>query len=120
MYGILSNPSMLSRRELIKLGLATAGGLLLSASESRAVQQEGKGRKVLVVGGGFSGLACAYELLSTGCDVTVLEARDRIGGRVQSFGDLVPGKHAEAGGEFLGSNHPYGDRLCGQVWIAVR
>ena len=96
----------MSRRELLQTGLATAAGLLLSASESRSEQQQGKGRKVLVVGGGFAGLACAHELASTGCDVTVLEARDRIGGRVYSLSDLVSDKVAEGGGEFLGANHP--------------
>jgi monoamine oxidase len=96
----------MSRRELLQSGLATAAGLLLSASESRSNQSPGKGRKVLVVGGGFAGLACAHELASAGCHVTVLEARDRIGGRVHSFTNLVRGKSAEGGGEFIGANHP--------------
>ena len=39
-------------------------------------------------------------------DVTVVEARNRIGGRVISFSDLVPGKNVEGGGELIGSNHP--------------
>jgi monoamine oxidase len=38
--------------------------------------------------------------------VTVLEARDRIGGRVLTLSDLVPGKNVEGGGELIGSNHP--------------
>ncbi|OKK20092.1 amino acid oxidase [Streptomyces sp. CB02488] len=37
--------------------------------------------KVVVVGGGIAGLATAYELGKAGYDVTVLEARDRTGGR---------------------------------------
>lgn len=106
LYGIRPRESAISRRELMKAGLASAAGSLLSASENRADQQQGRGRKVIVVGAGFAGLACAFELLSTGCDVTVLEARDRVGGRVHSLGDLVPKKFAEAGGEFIGSNHP--------------
>ncbi|MBS0203820.1 MAG: FAD-dependent oxidoreductase [Planctomycetes bacterium] len=105
-FGISPIESGISRRDLLRRGLATAAGLLLSASESRADQQQGKGRRVIVVGAGFAGLACAFELISTGCEVTILEARDRIGGRVHSLADLVPGKFAEAGGEFLGSNHP--------------
>lgn len=35
-----------------------------------------------IVGAGISGLRCADVLLSHGFDVTILEARDRIGGRV--------------------------------------
>jgi monoamine oxidase len=98
--------SRLTKRELLRFGLASAGSLLLSESESRAIAQSGRGRKIVVVGAGFAGLACAYELRSAGCEVTVLEARDRIGGRVRSVGDLLPGAFVEAGGEFLGANHP--------------
>jgi monoamine oxidase len=58
------------------------------------------------VGAGFSGLACAYELLSAGYEVVVLDARNRVGGRVLSFNDMVAGKVVEGGGELIGSNHP--------------
>lgn len=37
--------------------------------------------KVVIVGGGIAGLATAYELGKAGYDCTVLEARDRTGGR---------------------------------------
>ncbi|MEV5412583.1 flavin monoamine oxidase family protein [Thermopolyspora sp. NPDC052614] len=37
--------------------------------------------KVLILGAGVAGLACAYELGKAGYDCTVVEARDRIGGR---------------------------------------
>ena len=42
----------------------------------------GKGTKVVVLGGGMSGLVAAYELKKLGYDVLVLEARSRPGGRV--------------------------------------
>ena len=42
----------------------------------------GQGRKVVILGAGISGLVSAYELRRAGWDVTELEARDRIGGRV--------------------------------------
>jgi monoamine oxidase len=38
--------------------------------------------------------------------VTVLEARSRLGGRVVSMRDVVPGKVVEGGAEFIGANHP--------------
>lgn len=39
-------------------------------------------RRVAVIGAGVSGLRCASVLLENGFDVTIFEARDRIGGRV--------------------------------------
>jgi monoamine oxidase len=63
-------------------------------------------RKVIVVGGGLAGLSCAYELTQAGVEVTVLEARPRLGGRVISYRDIVPGKVVEGGAEFIGANHP--------------
>ncbi|XP_017785342.1 PREDICTED: spermine oxidase-like [Nicrophorus vespilloides] len=56
-----------------------------------------EGVKVIVVGAGPAGIAAATTLLSQGIDVTVLEAEDRIGGRVHSvpFGDAVVDMGAE-------------------------
>lgn len=41
----------------------------------------GQGRSVLVLGAGIAGLVTAYELERAGFSVTVIEARDRVGGR---------------------------------------
>jgi protoporphyrinogen oxidase len=43
------------------------------------------GQKVAVIGAGPMGLACAYRLASAGCQVTVYEADDRIGGMSAAF-----------------------------------
>ena len=57
-------------------------------------------KRVAVIGAGFAGLAAADALRSGGAEVTVLEARDRVGGRVWSvpFGD---GGVIERGAEFI-------------------
>lgn len=100
------------RREFMKLTLAASAGLLLS-TPGRALARLGRDsrKRVLVIGGGFAGLACAYELKTAGYDVTVLEARDRVGGRVFSLNadfktEFVPGRNVEGGAELVGSNHP--------------
>jgi monoamine oxidase len=57
-------------------------------------------RRVVVVGAGFAGLAAAEALAVRGFDVVVLEARDRVGGRVHSR-RLDNGAVAELGAEFV-------------------
>jgi len=54
---------------------------------------------------GFSGLACAYELMTAGHTVEILEARNRVGGRVYSRDDFISGMNVEFGGELIGSHH---------------
>lgn len=43
---------------------------------------------MIVIGAGFAGLAAAYKLKKEGIRVTVLEARNRVGGRVYSHNPL--------------------------------
>src|SRR4029453_6882593 len=97
-------PSGLTRREMLQRSFATGAALLIS-ERFGAPLLAGAGR-VVVIGAGFSGLAAAYELGRAGYEVTVVEARNRGGGRVISFSDFVPGKNVEGGGELIGSNHP--------------
>ena len=59
--------------------------------------------RVVVVGAGFAGLMAAWRLTQGGCEVVVLEARDRVGGRVWSQ-ELIPGDPRtviERGAEFV-------------------
>lgn len=61
---------------------------------------------IVVVGAGLSGLTAAWELHKAGHRVTVLEARDRIGGRTWSA-PLANGEVTELAGEYIFPNeHP--------------
>ena len=55
----------------------------------------------LVIGAGVAGLAAARELRAAGLDVLVLEARDRIGGRVHTVHDPLLAVPVELGAEFV-------------------
>jgi monoamine oxidase len=61
-----------------------------------------RGVSVLVAGAGLAGLSAARDLVAHGADVTVIEARDRVGGRVWTIRDgFADNQHAEAGGDMI-------------------
>jgi monoamine oxidase len=63
-------------------------------------------KKVIVVGAGMAGLPAAYELKRAGHDVSVIEAQERVGGRLQTFRHpFSDGLYAEAGGMRLPKSH---------------
>jgi len=112
-YG--SKNSRFTRRDVLAASLAASAGLLLSTDSVFGMAMPRRARlgakRVVVVGAGFGGLACAHELKTAGYAVTIVEARDRVGGRVLSFNsvcsrEFVPGRNVEGGGELIGSNHP--------------
>jgi monoamine oxidase len=63
---------------------------------------------VVVVGAGLAGLVAARGLSAHGASVVVLEARDRVGGRILNH-ELGDGKVVEVGGQWIG---PTQDRLA--------
>lgn len=61
-----------------------------------------RGTSVIVAGAGLAGLTAAFELRKAGATITVLEARDRLGGRVWTVREgFAEGQHAEAGGDLI-------------------
>jgi monoamine oxidase len=73
-------------------------------------------RRVLVVGAGLAGLACALELADAGHDVLVVEAQGRTGGRVRTLrGAFADGHDIELGAVDFGDGYPilmrYRDRF---------
>ncbi|RWD45026.1 flavin monoamine oxidase family protein [Mesorhizobium sp.] len=60
---------------------------------------------VAIVGAGFTGLSAAHELNKAGIDFVLLEARGRVGGRVESKWNGL-GEQIDSGGQFLCEDMP--------------
>lgn len=63
----------------------------------------------VIIGGGISGLVAAYELSKTGHPVVVVEARQRLGGRIHTATG-IHGQPVELGAEFIHGKAP---EICG-------
>jgi monoamine oxidase len=105
-----------SRRRLLIAGGAVAAAAIAGPdliSSSFGKRKTSRRERVVVVGAGLAGLTAAYELGRAGFDVTVLEARDRIGGRVYTVRNpFRAGQHAEAGGEYVDVVHRHVRAFC--------
>ena len=77
-------------------------------------------RRVVVIGAGLAGLTAADLLVAAGCDVVVLEAADRVGGRAFTRADgFVDGQHAEAGAEWIDTVHERAHALIDRLGLRV-
>lgn len=90
-------PLSLSRRTALTTGIASALPASVLPTRTRGATES----DVLIIGAGLAGLFAATVLEDAGVSVTVIEGRDRVGGRVYTLYD-IPGK-PEAGGEVFGA-----------------
>lgn len=96
------------RRDFLKsIGAVTAG-----AAFGPNVFTQKRVPKAVIIGAGFAGLAAAHKLKNAGWDVTVLEARTRIGGRVFSHKFAGTDLICELGAEWVGESHERIKSLC--------
>ena len=86
--------------------LAGAGGLLAASAIPGTAWAAPRNRRVAIVGGGISGLACALHLQDHGIPATVYEASPRLGGRMFSLsGYWQDGQVSEWCGELIDTGH---------------
>ncbi|MBK6378966.1 MAG: FAD-dependent oxidoreductase [Chitinophagaceae bacterium] len=110
---------MLSRRKFIR-NVALGGGGLLLGAEAFGNFVIGKKPKVIIIGAGFAGLTAAYKLHQRKIDFVILEARNRIGGRVFSHTiDADEKLVVELGGEWVGNSHKRMIELCDEFKLTL-
>src|SRR5580658_6972555 len=73
---------------------------------------------IVVVGAGLAGLAAARRLVAGGHEVTVVEARDRVGGRTEGL-LLDDGTPLELGGQWIGEGHARMYELAGELGLST-
>ena len=104
----------MNRRKFL-IGSTVAGTSLLAKPSSLAsvLPTVKKPGSVIIIGAGFAGLTAAYLLKKEGVHVTILEGRNRIGGRVFSFQpEGTGGQVIELGAEWVGNSHTSLISLC--------
>jgi monoamine oxidase len=69
---------------------------------------------VVVVGAGLAGLTAATGLAERGFEVTVIDARDRVGGRTHGI-EVAPGSWVDAGAAYLGDKHTRLTAMLGEL-----
>eukprot|EP01132_Coremiostelium_polycephalum_P005858 gene5858-7287_t len=89
----------LERWGYINSGIFTDMDCSINVNEE--VLEMRKSKKIVVIGAGIAGLAAARQLKFMGYDVTVLEARDRVGGRIVSADTKTFGAPVDLGGDIL-------------------
>ncbi|GAA6614275.1 FAD-dependent oxidoreductase [Scytonema sp. NUACC26] len=101
------------------LGLASAISAMMWHGEPSSAAFA-KIPKVLVVGAGIAGLVAAYRLSQAGVPVDIIEARNRVGGRIHTVqnvaGTSVP---VDLGGEFIDTNHTSLRNLAKELGLEI-
>lgn len=77
-----------------------------------------KNYDVIIIGAGAAGLIAAWEIIQTGKKVAIIEARDRIGGRIHTIYDQNFSLPVEAGAEFLHGDLPLTKLLLKKADVA--
>src|ERR1700677_5267770 len=107
--------SQVTRRRLLSTAAAGAAAMALPRA---AEASSSSSADVVVVGAGFSGLAAARRLAKAGKSVIVLEARDRVGGKVYNK-VLEDGDITEGGGTYIGPTQTRMAALATEYGVAT-
>jgi len=105
-------------------GAAAATGLALTGCASNDFKRRAaagpvdQNVEVVIVGAGIAGLTAGYRLQQAGVRVRILEAQERVGGRMFSLRNFFPdGQVAELGGELVDTGHIHIQDLAAELGI---
>ncbi|MFF3398845.1 protoporphyrinogen oxidase [Streptomyces sp. NPDC002659] len=84
----------------------------------RSLNRDTRAGHVVVIGGGIAGLAAAHRLLDSGVRVTLLEATDRLGGKLEA--GEIEGTPVDLGAESMLARRPEAVELARAVGLADR
>jgi monoamine oxidase len=99
----------ISRRQLLHGGLAAAGAVAAATftreGEGAFAQQRGRS-PILIVGAGIAGLTAGYRLRQGGVRADIIEATNRVGGRIRTVPKVAGTQiFADLGGEYIDTGH---------------
>jgi monoamine oxidase len=97
----------MKRREFL-IKSSVLGSIAMAAPNviAQPLNKNRKPKSVLIIGAGFAGLAAAHALKKQNIKYTILEARNRVGGRVFSFHPKSAAQNVvELGAEWVGESH---------------
>jgi len=114
----------INRRQFLRRSIVAAAGASLVKpalpSSASPIIIKGPPKKVLILGAGMAGLVAAYELTQLGHQVTVLEARNRPGGRCHTIREpFSDGLFAEAGAARIPDDHDLTLRYAKQLDVGL-
>ncbi|MCC6818509.1 MAG: FAD-dependent oxidoreductase [Bacteroidia bacterium] len=93
-------------------------GVLLSSCGKSDIDKLKTGKKIGIIGAGISGLHAAWMLQKEGYDVEILEASDKVGGRIQSIGNLLNMGSSELGAaKVYGQNNDWNQIVRSQATL---
>lgn len=110
------NTTVTTRRNFLQ----TAASAFASSVLAPSIFSQRRAKTCVVIGAGLAGLAAAYKLKNAGWNVTVLESRDRIGGRVFSHQFKDTNLICELGAEWVGESHERIKALCHDFKIPLQ
>jgi monoamine oxidase len=114
----LKAASAMNRRAFLRMGSLAA--LSLPFAKCARAGAAKPSSSCVIVGAGLAGLSAALRLHQAGWKVTVVEARDRPGGRVWSYRFAeAPELVCEMGGEWIGKDHKNMLDLCKELNVPL-